>query len=68
MGALEKELEAGITYMPSNAPETIAATVRRVLEEGEYRRNAKEFAQLVYGPAAVAKALTQLLEQAKARE
>lgn len=63
MGALEKELEAGITYMPDNAPATIAATIRRVVGERAYTRTAGEAARFSYGPAAVSKSLDTLLEQ-----
>ena len=42
MGSLEKELEAGITYIPDNAPETIAAAVCRVIEERKYEQIAMD--------------------------
>jgi glycosyltransferase involved in cell wall biosynthesis len=66
MGPLEKELEAGITYLPDNSPETIAAGIRRVITEGEYERRASEAAQSLYGPAAVATSLNSLLDQVAA--
>jgi glycosyltransferase involved in cell wall biosynthesis len=65
MGALETELEAGITYMPDNAPATIAATIRRVVEERAYARTAGAAARSAYGPAAVAKSLDTLLGQVR---
>jgi glycosyltransferase involved in cell wall biosynthesis len=61
MGTLEPELEAGITYMTDNAPETIASTLQRVIHEQEYHRLAKEAAQQRYGPEAVATDLAGLM-------
>jgi glycosyltransferase involved in cell wall biosynthesis len=63
MGDLEKELEAGITYMPENSPATIAETLQRVVQSAAYRRVAKEAAQNVYGPAAVSRSLDTLLQK-----
>ncbi len=68
MGVLEKELETGITYMPDNSPQTIASTIRRVIDECEYRRTAMDTAQQTYGPVAVSKSLNRLLDQVKAHE
>jgi glycosyltransferase involved in cell wall biosynthesis len=61
MGPLEQELEAGITYMPDNSPQTIARTIREVINRRSYDRIAMEAAQLRYGPTAVAKSLSALL-------
>jgi glycosyltransferase involved in cell wall biosynthesis len=61
MGALEESLEAGLTYMPDNRPETIATTLRLVVETQEYQRLAATAAQNTYGPEAVARNLDQLL-------
>jgi glycosyltransferase involved in cell wall biosynthesis len=61
MGLLEQELEAGMTYMPDNAPATIAATLRKVVGERAYTRTAGEAARRSYGPAAVARSLDALL-------
>src|SRR5262249_43963311 len=66
MGALETELEAGVTYMPDNAPATIAATLRRVVSERAYTRTAGEAARRSYGPDAVAKSLDALLGRVRA--
>jgi glycosyltransferase involved in cell wall biosynthesis len=63
MGSLEKELEAGITYMPDNSPGTIAATIQQVIKEREYERNAMKAAQQTYGPAACSKSLDDLLNR-----
>jgi glycosyltransferase involved in cell wall biosynthesis len=67
MGALEKELEAGITYMPDNSPTTIAATLCRVAEARDYKRTAMRAAADTYGPAAVSKSLNALLEQVRGK-
>jgi glycosyltransferase involved in cell wall biosynthesis len=61
MGALEPELEAGTTYMPDNTPRTIAETLKRVVERGEYQRIAAAAAQDTYGPAAISNALHELV-------
>ena len=65
MGALEKELEAGITYMRDNSPETIAATIRRVVETRGYEETAPTAAQEAYGPSAVSKSLDGFLDQVR---
>jgi glycosyltransferase involved in cell wall biosynthesis len=65
MGALEQELEAGITYMPDNSPETIAATLRRVIRERRYERTALGAARQTYGPVAVSRLLDTLLTQVR---
>jgi glycosyltransferase involved in cell wall biosynthesis len=61
MGVLEPELEAGVTYIPDNHPETIAASLMRVVNEGEFTRGAKEAARRFYSPAAVSAALDRLV-------
>ena len=63
MGPAEKELEQGITYMPDNKPETIAATLRQVIETRQWEQRAAEFARNTYGPATVAKSLDDLIRQ-----
>jgi len=65
MGALEKELEAGVTYMPDNSPQTIAATLQKIVTEREYERTARQAAHRVYGPRAVARSLDTLLNQVR---
>jgi hypothetical protein len=68
MGFLEPELEAGITYMPDNTPQTIAATLQRVIRDHRYERLATEAAHCTYGPDAVARELDRLVTQvSKAR-
>jgi glycosyltransferase involved in cell wall biosynthesis len=61
MGPLEPSLEAGVTYMPTNTPETIASTLKRVIDDRLYDRIATVAAQQTYGPGAVSKALDGLL-------
>jgi len=63
MGALESELEAGMTYMPDNSPDTIAETLHRVVGARGYERTSMEAAHCAYGPAAVSKSLNALLAQ-----
>jgi hypothetical protein len=67
MGDLEPALEDAITYMPDNEPSTIAATLRRVIEEGSYERRAERAVEERYGPVAVSTALDSLLERLRPR-
>ena len=61
MGKLEEELEAGITYMSENTPETIAQTLQQVIGQRTFERTAMDAAQEMYGPATVAKSLNTLV-------
>jgi glycosyltransferase involved in cell wall biosynthesis len=61
MGPLEPELERGITYLEDNTPAVIAATLRRVIEERTFDREASGPARQRYGPAPVAQALDDLV-------
>jgi glycosyltransferase involved in cell wall biosynthesis len=61
MGALEPEIESGITYMPDNKAETIAATLKCVIQGLGYERTATEAALRSYGPEAVARSLDEFL-------
>ena len=63
MGPLDSRLEAGITYMPDNKAETIAATLKQVIENGAYERTAAEAALQTYGPEAISKSLSMLVKQ-----
>jgi glycosyltransferase involved in cell wall biosynthesis len=63
MGSLEGEIEAGITYMPDNAPTTIARTIRSVIEKRDYERTASDAALRIYCPAVVARSLDDLLHR-----
>jgi glycosyltransferase involved in cell wall biosynthesis len=64
MGALEPELEAGITYIEDNRAETIAAGLERVIKNRSFERTAAQAALETYGPEAVSKSLDQLAQQA----
>jgi len=66
MGSVEKELEVGLTYMPDNSPETIAATVQQVIKERGYERVAMKAAQQAYGPETVSKSLDELVNRVRA--
>jgi glycosyltransferase involved in cell wall biosynthesis len=61
-GTLEPELEAGISYIQDNSPETIAACLRRVISDHLYERTAKQAALQAYGSDTIAKALNRLIE------
>lgn len=63
MGALEPQIEAGITYMPNNLPETIAATLNKVIEDRRYEHSAAEVAQEAYGPETVSRSLNKFIKQ-----
>jgi glycosyltransferase involved in cell wall biosynthesis len=63
-GNLEQELEVGLTYIPDNSPDTIAATLSEVILERRYERTAAKAALQAYGPETIAKALNRLLEEA----
>jgi glycosyltransferase involved in cell wall biosynthesis len=66
MGPLEKELENGLTYIPSNKPQVIAEAMQQVIQERRWERS-EILANLVcdkYGAPAVADALVILLQQA----
>lgn len=63
MGALEPDIEAGITYMPDNLPQTIAATLEKVIDERRYERLAADASEKAYGPEAVSRALDKFLMQ-----
>jgi glycosyltransferase involved in cell wall biosynthesis len=67
MGTLESEIEAGITYIADNRPDTIALTLRRVIEERRYARNADSVVQSRYGSKVVSEALERFLDDVAAR-
>lgn len=67
-GFLEPELEAGISYIQDNSPETIAACLKQVIEERRYQHTAIEATLRTYGPAAISEALNTLLEQVTGRK
>jgi len=63
-GALEPELEAGISYIADNSAETISAGLRKVIAGGLYERRARESAIQAYGSTAISEALNTLMSQA----
>jgi glycosyltransferase involved in cell wall biosynthesis len=67
MGALEPEIEAGISYMPDNSPATIAACLEKVVRERRYERSSALATQRTYGPDAVSRSLEFLLRQVTGR-
>jgi len=67
MGALERELENGLTYVQDNSPETIAASLLQVIQGREFERTAMDAARRLYGPSAVSAALDALLSSAISR-
>jgi glycosyltransferase involved in cell wall biosynthesis len=67
LGGVEKEIERGVSYMPDNEPETIAAALDLAIQGRMWENNAAEYICGTYGPEAVAKSLRALLEQVMAR-
>ena len=63
MGTLEPSLEAGITYMPDNSPETIATTLQQVIASARYHDGAARATLATYGPEAVSSSLDNFLKQ-----
>jgi glycosyltransferase involved in cell wall biosynthesis len=61
MGALEEDIETGITYMPDNSPATIATTLKAVIESRRYELRATDATQLSYGPKAITASLDRLV-------
>jgi glycosyltransferase involved in cell wall biosynthesis len=66
IGSLEKDLEAGITYMSDNTPAIIAATLQQVVRDRTYERTAGQAALQTYGPQAVSRSLDKLLNKVMA--
>jgi len=65
-GALEPELESGVSYISDNAPQTIAACLKQVISDRRYECTAVEATLQTYGPNAVCKSLNNLLEKVTA--
>jgi len=63
-GALESELEVGVTYIADNTPETIAACLKKMIGDGTYARTAEQATLQTYGPAAISQAMNRLIDQA----
>ncbi|HEX9046389.1 MAG TPA: glycosyltransferase family 4 protein, partial [Verrucomicrobiae bacterium] len=66
MGEIEKEIARGITFMPDNAPATIAATLRRVVRESLWLNTAANAVRGLYGPDIMRDQLDHLLRAASA--
>jgi hypothetical protein len=60
---LEPDFESGITYMPDNLPQTIAATLKRVIENREYENLAAGATQETFGPEGVSRSLDKFLNE-----
>jgi glycosyltransferase involved in cell wall biosynthesis len=67
MGTVESDIEAGITYMADNRPDTIASTLRRVIDERRYVPSSQSAVQSRYGSKPVSEALERLLDDVAAR-
>jgi glycosyltransferase involved in cell wall biosynthesis len=67
MGMVEKEIEAGITYMPDNTPETIARTLQEVVRNNLWRQTADRPVHDIYGPEVLRNALDELIRAAARR-
>jgi glycosyltransferase involved in cell wall biosynthesis len=65
-GSLEPELEAGVTYIRDNEPETIAGCLKQVIQNRRFELTAEQAAVQIYGPAAVSRSLNHLLAQVTA--
>jgi glycosyltransferase involved in cell wall biosynthesis len=63
MGVLEPELEAGITYIADNEPDTIAAALTQVIQGLRYERTATQAALQSYGSKTVSRSLDNFLNK-----
>lgn len=63
-GAVEPELEKGITYIPDNTSDTIAKSIKTAIQSRLYEQNAIQATLKNYGPVSVAAALNQLVQKA----
>jgi glycosyltransferase involved in cell wall biosynthesis len=63
MGVLERELEAGITYLPDNDPDSIAAALMLAIRERRWQKSAAADVLRMYSPDAVSASLQTLLSQ-----
>ena len=62
-GTVEPELEAGISYLPDNRPETIATVMSKVILDRAFECTAARAALETYGPAAVSQSLERLIQE-----
>jgi glycosyltransferase involved in cell wall biosynthesis len=60
-GPLEEELEEGVTYIPDNAPETIAGSLRQLIDGTWDNGSADMAAARLYGHSALASKLNELI-------
>jgi len=63
MGALEPEIEKGITYMRDNRPNTIAAALQSIIRDRLYDSDTRAPVHEAYGPSAVARELDMLVRE-----
>lgn len=66
-GAVERDLEVGVSYIDDNTPEKIANCLAGTISERRYERTARRAALEAYSPAAVSKGLNHLIQQVTAR-
>jgi glycosyltransferase involved in cell wall biosynthesis len=66
-GALEAELETGVSYIADNNPDTIAAGLRKIIRDRAFEHTAVQAAMQTYGPETIMRALNRLVEQVTAR-
>lgn len=67
MGPLDSQLEAGITYVSDNQTETIAATLKHVIENRSYECTAAQAALQSCGPEAVSRSLGKFFDKVMAK-
>jgi len=63
MGQVEKEIAAGITFMPDNAPETIARTLQEVVRNNLWRQTSERAVHETYRPEVLRRELDKLMRQ-----
>jgi glycosyltransferase involved in cell wall biosynthesis len=64
MGAVEKEMAAGMTFMPDNTPETIARTLQQVVRDQLWRQTAGRAVLELYRPETLRTNLDKLVRAA----
>jgi glycosyltransferase involved in cell wall biosynthesis len=67
-GALEPELEKGVTYIGDNRDQSIARGLKELIQHRRYESTAVDAAIRTYGPAAVSDALNRLLAKVCGRK
>jgi glycosyltransferase involved in cell wall biosynthesis len=61
VGEFDLETAKGITYMPDNCPETIARTLKQVINSRRWEDDTGTRVRQIYGPKAVAESLDRLI-------